>query len=260
VSLSDHYSRSRLLNEPRPWHATAGVSFWIVNLENQADSGLVAKRTFMLVSSGTKSRAGSTIFGALIALVALFPLQSCTVVSINSLYEDVTPKDPDVVFEKGLIGNWFERDQKCVTTVTIASNDDAYDLQSAQGEGCIDPREKVRQQARLVKLGAYYFVDMFPTARDVCDTCLALHQIFLMRFTADTITLIPIDAESLRALLSTKKLKLSIVPEDPRALFPDRPLTLTALSKDLKDFCSRFAADKTIFKPESAELLKRVRG
>lgn len=211
----------------------------------------------MLVSSGAKSGSGSMIFAAFLALVLLLLQQGCTVVAINSLYEDVTPKDPDVVFEKSLIGTWFERDQKCLTT-TIASNDDAYHLQSVQGDGCSDPGEKIRQQARLIKLGAHYFVDMSPRPGDVCETCLALHQIFLMSFTADTITLVPMDAERLRALLSAKKLNLSIAPEDPRALFPDRPLTLTALSKDLKDFCRRFAEDKTIFKPESAELLKKA--
>jgi hypothetical protein len=55
-----------------------------------------------------------------------------------------------------------------------------------------------------------------------------------MSFTTDTITLAPIDGERLRALLAAKKVDLSILPEDHKALFPGRPLTLTALSKDLK--------------------------
>lgn len=192
-----------------------------------------------------------------LGFVALLFLQGCTVVSINSLYEDVTPKDADVVFEKSLVGTWLEKDGKCVTTITVASNEETYDLQSVQGEGCSDPGERVRQWARLVKLGESYFVDMFPRPDDVCGTCLALHQLFLISFTKETMTLTPIDAEGVRALLSAKKLRLSIVPEDPNALFPERPLTLTASSKDLKEFCRKFAADKTIFKPESAELLKR---
>ncbi len=206
------------------------------------------------------SRLSSGIWGSFLALLALFLLQSCTVVSINSLYEDVTPEDADIVFEKGLIGSWFENDNKCVTTVTIASSEDTYDLQSVQGEGCSEPGEKVRQQARLVKLGESYFVDMFPRPEDVCDTCLALHQIFLTSFTDDMITLTPIDADRLRALLAAKKVKLSIVPEDPKTLFPERPLTLTAVSKDLKHFCRKFASDKSIFKSESAEVLKRAQG
>lgn len=180
--------------------------------------------------------------------------------SINSLYEDVTPKDADVVFENSLVGTWLEKDGKCVTTITVASNDDTYEMQSVQGEGCSHPRQKIRQQARLVKLGESYFLDMFPKPDDACDTCLALHQIFLMSFTKETLTLTPIDAERLRALISANEVKLSIVPEDPKALFPDRPLTLTASSKDLNNFCRRFAADKRIFKPESAEVLNRSGG
>jgi len=207
--------------------------------------------------SGT-SRLSFRMCEGFLAFAALLALQSCSVVSINPLYEDVTPKDPDIVVESGLVGTWSETDGECVTTVTIKSEEDEYDLQFVQGGGCSNPREKVQQQARLVKLGGFYFVDMFPNPDDVCDTCLGLHQIFLMSFTIDTITLTPIDAEGLRALLSKKKAKLSIVPEDPKALFPERPLTLTASSKDLKAFCRKFAADKTIFKPESAEMLKRV--
>lgn len=203
------------------------------------------------------SRLNCRICGPVFAIVALLLLQGCTVVSINSLYEDATPKDPDIVLEKDLVGTWFERDNKCVTTVSIVSHEDAYDLQSVQGEGCSHPGEKVRQGARLVKLGESYFVDMYPRPDDVCDTCLGLHQIFLMNFTKDKMTLTPIDAEGLRALLSAKKLKLSIVPEDPKALFPERPLTLTASSKDLKEFCRKFATDKKIFKPESSEVLNR---
>jgi hypothetical protein len=35
-------------------------------------------------------------------------------------------------------------------------------------------------------------------------------------------------------------------------------MTLTGLSKELKDFCRKFASDKTIFKPESADVFKRM--
>ncbi len=213
----------------------------------------------MAFSSLTPSRLCFKICGGLLGLATALVLAGCSVASINSLYEDVTPKDPDIVFEKGIIGAWTASDAKCVTTVTITSNEDIYDLQSVdEGQGCPEPAQKIRQQARLVRLGTYYFLDISSRPDDVCEACLALHQIFLTSFTKDTITLIPIDADGLRAAISAKKVTLSTVPEDPKMIIPERPLTLTALSKDLKAFCHGFAEDKTVFKPESAEMLKRT--
>jgi hypothetical protein len=185
-------------------------------------------------------------------------LPGCSVVSINPLYEDVSPKDPDIVFEKSLVGSWTATDEKCETTVTVSWKNDVYDLQSMQGKGCADPKEKIHEQARLVKLDNYYFLDIFPRPDDVCSTCIALHQVLLVSFAQDTLSLTPIDDDGLRAALATRTVTLSMVPEGPKMLISGHPMTLTSLSKDLKDFCRKFAGDKTMFKPKSAEVLKRA--
>lgn len=206
-----------------------------------------------------RSRLPLRIAGMLLALAGLLALSACSVVSINPLYEDVTPKDPDIVFENNLTGAWNATDGKCVTILTITFKEDIYDLQSAkQGKGCTDLDEKVRQHGRLVKLGNYYFLDISPRPEDVCVMCLAVHQLFLTSLTKDTLALTPIDSDGLKAALAAKTAALSTLPEDPRMLIPERPMTLTALSKDLKDFCRRFAGDKSIFKPESTDVLKRM--
>ncbi|MFY9680221.1 MAG: hypothetical protein WA424_02095 [Candidatus Sulfotelmatobacter sp.] len=196
--------------------------------------------------------------GICLVIVGLLVLPGCEVMSIHPLYEDVSPKDPDIVLDKDLAGSWSLTDGKCTTTLTVTAKEEIYDFRSVkEGEGCSDAGEEARMQARLVKLDSYYFLDVSPRAEDVCDTCLALHWISLARFDKDTLSLTPIDSDGLNELLRAGTVHLKILPEDPKLLIPERPTTLTALSKDLKNFCRKFAGNKKIFKPESTETLTR---
>jgi hypothetical protein len=170
----------------------------------------------------------------------------------------VSPKDPDVVLDKDLAGSWSVTDGKCTTILTVTAKDEIYDFRSVkEGEGCSDPGEEARQQARLVKLDGYHFLDVSPWEEDVCVTCLALHWISLARFDKDTLSLTPIDSDGLKKLLQAGTVHLNVLPEDPKLLIPERPMMLTALSKDLKNFCRKFAGNKKVFKPESTETLTR---
>jgi hypothetical protein len=191
-------------------------------------------------------------------IAGLLVLPGCDVMSIHPLYEDVSPKDPDIVLDKDLAGSWSLTNGKCTTTLTVTAKDEVYDFRAVEeGEGCSDPGKETRQQARLVKLDSYYFLDVSPREEDVCVTCLALHSISLVRFDKDTLSLTPIDSDGLNKLLQAGTVHLKILPEDPKLLIPERPMTLTALSKDLKNFCRKFAGNKKIFKPESTETFKR---
>jgi hypothetical protein len=212
----------------------------------------------MSLSAPIPSRLTLRIAGIVIVFAGLQLPLGCGVVSVNPLYEDVSPKDPDIVFEKALLGSWTFMDDKCQTTVTITSKDDVYDLRSVQGKGCADPKEKTRGQARLVKLDKYYFLDVSPLPGDVCGTCLALHTILLVAFPKDMLLLTPIDDDGLRAAFAAKTATLSTLPEDPNELIHGRPMTLTGLSKELKDFCRKSGSDKTIFNPESVGVFKRI--
>jgi hypothetical protein len=190
-----------------------------------------------------------------VAIAGLLVLSGCWVESINSLYEEASidnpHKDPDVVFDQGLTGSWSTvDDDKCTTLLTIASKDELYDLQSTeQGEGCSDPGKKSRYQARLVKLDAYYFLDISPMPDDVCEMCLAKHTILQVKIDKDAFSLTPIDSDWLKKSLAAKAVVLPTLPNDTDML--------TASSADLKGFCRKFAGDKAVFKPESMETFKR---
>jgi len=205
-----------------------------------------------------RSRVPFKRIGIGLVIAGLLVLPACDVMSIHPLYEDVSPKDPDIVLDKDLAGSWSLTDGKCTTILTVAAaKGEIYDFRAvAEGEGCSDPGKETRQQARLVKLDSYYFLDVSPREEDVCATCLALHWISLARFDKDALTLTPIDSDGLNKLLQAGTVHLKILPEDPN-LIPERPMTLTALSKDLKNFCRKFAGNKKVFKPESTEMFKR---
>ncbi|MGA9980526.1 MAG: hypothetical protein WBQ08_18040 [Candidatus Sulfotelmatobacter sp.] len=211
----------------------------------------------MSCHSVIRSRARFKHVGIGLVIAGLL-LPACDVMSIHPLYEDVSPKDPDIVFDKNLAGSRSLTDGKCTTILTVAAaKDEIYDFRAVEGgEGCSDPGKETRQEARLVKLDSYYFLDVSPREEDVCVTCLALHWISLARFDKEALALTPIDSDGLKRLLQAGTVHLKILPEDPK-LMPERPMTLTALSKELKKFCRKFAGNKTVFKPESTETYTR---
>jgi hypothetical protein len=189
-----------------------------------------------------------------LAFFALLALPGCWVTSINPLYEEgpSSSKDPDVVFDQSLIGTWMAVADKCAAPLTITSKNQVYDLQSPgrlESEGCKGAEKPSHYQARLVKLDASYFLDVSPIASDVCDMCLAEHNIFLAKLDKETLSITPIDSDWLKKSITAKTVTLATLGDDTD--------TITASSKELKSFCRRFAGDKAVFKPESISTFKR---
>jgi hypothetical protein len=197
-------------------------------------------------------RLSRRITGIVLALAGLIVLPGCWVTSINSLYEDgfLQSKDPDVVSDQRLTGTWTVIDDKCTTVLTISAMGDAYDLQSKQqGRGCVNRGEKFREQARLVKLGAHYFLDSSPLDKDVCQECLAKHTIYEVKIDENLLSLIPIDSDWLKNAVESKTVTLATVPNDTDKV--------TALSADLKAFCRKYADDPEAFKSIPGLVFKR---
>ena len=76
-------------------------------------------------------------------------------------------------------------------------HDTAYDR--VQGSGLLD---------------SYYFLDLSPVNKDVCDMCLAKHEIFLAKFDKDSLSLTPIDSDWLKKSISQKTVSLATVADD----------------------------------------------
>ncbi len=189
----------------------------------------------------------------LLALAGLLVMLGCWVTSINPLYEeDLSGKDPDVVFDQGLIGSWIEVGDKCSLPTTITGKDGVYDLQSTgKGDGCGDSVTPSHFQARLVKLDDNYFLNVSPMADDVCDMCIARHNILLAKFDKTTLSTTPMDSDWLKKAIAAKTVTL--------ATMPDNSDTLIASTKDLKAFCRKYAGDKDVFRPDSIEVARYTR-
>ncbi len=184
--------------------------------------------------------------GIALALAALLALPGCWVTLINPLYEEWS-NDPDLVFDQRLVGSWAELGDKCTAPLTITAKDGVYDLQSTgKGQGCGDSAGPSHYQARLVKLDAYYFLDISPTAEDVCDMCIARHSIYLAEFGNTTLTMTPIDSDWLKKAIAAKTVTLATMPDDSD--------TVVASTQDLKAFCRKYAADKAVFRPDSTDV------
>ncbi len=193
-------------------------------------------------------RSVSRFLAITFAMVCLISLSGCWVTSLNSLYED--GKDSDVVVENRLVGAWsFTDDDQCVTTVTFALKDQGYSVRSIQeGEKCGEPGIAKLQEAKLVKLGEHEFLDVSPRSEDVCDACLAKHEIYMAKISEDGLELIPINWDWLNSAIESKTVELSTLKDDTD--------TLTASSKELKAFCREYANDEQVFSPEGLMLRK----
>jgi len=138
--------------------------------------------------------------GIALALLGLLVLPGCWVQSIHGLYEEGMSKpDPDVVVDQRLTGTWSvsepgsEDEGNCKAMLVISSQNEAYGLRWPAQEGCSDPEKNYA--ARLVKLDTHYFLDAVAPQDAVCDTCIAMHQIFRLDFDRDGFSLTPIDSD-----------------------------------------------------------------
>jgi hypothetical protein len=248
VLATVHYNRTETAEIAHGNGEGLGVSFWEKRLQLLLEgllrlAGGAIMSLYVRAIRGRRSRPAAI----LLILAGLLLLSGCWVTSINPLYEQ--GKDPDVVVEPVLAGTWSFTDDQCVTTLTITVHEQGYDLQyESTGEKCSDAGKVIHQEAHLVKLGAHEFLDVEPRAADVCDMCLAKHQIFLAKIGKDSATLTPIDSEWLEAAIQAKTVTLATLPDDTD--------TLTASTKDLKEFCRKYAEDQAAFKP-SGLVLKR---
>ncbi len=136
-----------------------------------------------------------------IALVFAWLLvpSGCWVTSIHPLYEDdFSSQDPDVVSDQSLIGSWMEVGGKhCAADDRSQGRSLRSAIDGQGGRGAATPVSPSHSRARLVKLDAYCFLDISPMAEDVCDMCIARHNILLAEFDKTSLTVTLIDAPRL---------------------------------------------------------------
>jgi len=189
----------------------------------------------------------------ILALASLLVLPSCWVYSIEPLYEKgLSHADPDLIFDQSLVGAWTQLDNDCLWILTITANQPAYEMNMAPAPECKTEEKATNYEGHLVKLGSHRFLDVSPRSREVCDLCLPLHTFFLVSQENETIGLVPLDRDWLAQATTDKKVSLTHLATQESY----DAITLTASSRELKEFVRKYADDKAAFKPDSGVKLK----
>ena len=218
------------------------------NFSSGAPTWEKAMTLFCSIRRYCSPRAGAVI----LSLAFLLMLSGCWVSSISGLEETgpFRPRDPDVTFDEVLTGAWQVTSDNCTTTLTVTATEETYDLLATEkGQQCNNAGKKDYYRARLVKLDNHLFLDVFPRPDDVCEMCLALHWIFLVKFDKDTLAMAPINSDWFKKAIEQKTVTLATMPGDTDQL--------TASAKDLKAFCRKYADNKEVFTPNPELAFKR---
>jgi hypothetical protein len=199
--------------------------------------------------SGFISSRHLRAIGVFLALAGLLVLPGCWVTSISGLSEQgLWHGDPDLIFNEGMIGTWQETSDNCLIVLTVTAKDRIYTLHTIeQGDNCDDKGKTYHNEAELFKLGDHLFLDVWP--EDLCEPCLALHWIFLVRLDGNSLSLTPIDSDWLKNAMEQGTVTLTTMPGDTD--------TLTASPRELKAFCRKYADDKSAFKPDPGLVFKK---
>jgi len=189
----------------------------------------------------------------LFVLLSLLLLSGCWVFSLHPLYED---EDVTAKFDPVLAGAWVDPNGGCL--LTFAPANESYPFfyhveymapNEKQTVGClVDTGKKLEFDGHLVKLGQHRFLDLGPTEKDICFQCLPTHSVYLVSMEKDSLSLVPLDYDWLRAALREKRLTISTTEAVESSDIGDG-LTLTLSTKDLRQFVSKYADDQSAFKP-----------
>ncbi len=200
-----------------------------------------------------------------LALAGLLALPGCWVYSVEPLYEgslshDSRP-DPDLTFDRALVGSWGRSNDDCLWILTVAANQQAYELTMAPAPECKSEDKSTRYQGHLLKLDNHLFLDVFPYSDEVCDLCLPLHSFFLLSLDNQSLALTPLDLDWMRQAVESKKVVLAHLSRHDSsyrgevATLADA-VVLTAPSSEVKKFVRRYADDKAAFNAHSDAVLK----
>jgi hypothetical protein len=209
----------------------------------------------MSLSEVIPSRFIPRILSILLMVAVLVALPACWVFSVEPFYEEEgfsSHPDPDLIFDPTLMGSWGQLDNDCLWILTISGDEKSYGLKMAPAPECKRDEKATEYVAHMVKVGNSRMLDVQPMPDEVCDLCMSLHTVFLVSREGDVLNFIPLDPEWLSQAITDKKVTLARL--ESHRMFP--PVTLTASSKELKEFVRKYADDKAAFKANPDVKLK----
>jgi len=160
--------------------------------------------------------------------------------SLHPLYTDKT-----LHFDQNLVGTWLDKDSSVWTFVQTSAK--AYELIYTE------KGSPGRFDARLVKLGKYTFLDLFPKELVMQNGfykfhMIPVHSIIRVWIDEKNLRMSMLDQEWFKNQIEKKKIKLA---HERR----ENEFILTASTADLQKFVLKYADDPKAF-PEPGELRK----
>jgi hypothetical protein len=205
----------------------------------------------MALSDAFRSRRLLGFSRTALIVAALLVLPACWMFSIRPLFDG--PSDPDLTFDPNLVGAWSHVAENCRWTLAVGASARAYNFAMSPGTGCKGDEKTTHYLGYLIKLDNHRFLDVEPSAKDMCDLCLAAHTFVLVSIRGSTLSLTPLDGDWLFKAINDKQVVLAHVGGDGEYI----DMTLTARPAELKDFLRKYADDKAVFKPSTSLLFTR---
>ena len=176
-----------------------------------------------------------------ILLTLLWIMTGCLTLSVHPLYFE-----EDLIFEEGLIGTWGPKDaEKNLSELWIfkKAGDNEYRLiikEKGSQDGVFE--------ARLLKLGKYMFLDIFPEEPDTGNEFFNMHLIpahsFLrVSLQGHVLQLALFDLEWLKNNIEKKKIKIKHERRDDL-------IVLTASTKELQELVLEHIEEAFVFEDE----------
>jgi hypothetical protein len=180
----------------------------------------------------------------IVTFVLALVLAGCVSSSLQPLFTD-----KDIAFEPALNGTWVDQDGEEQLVFSSWSDRTGYTvIHSKQGN------HPASFEARLVQLGDYRFVDLYPTEPAMPNDLYAAHFIGVHSFhrvwlDEDKLRIATLDPDWLRKMISENGLEIGhAVVNDGH----DDAIVLTAPTAKLQELVVRYAGDPQAF-PEPAE-------
>ena len=178
---------------------------------------------------------------ALVFLLLLL-LPACWVYSVHPLVAD----DDELAFDKELLGAWSDA-SGCALTFSRFFDEKMYRVVYAAppagpGGGClIDRGQTAAFDGRMIEIGHFRFLDLFPVDRESRHHQIRLHSFYRIKVEREALQLTPLNLDWLRQ--QVREHRLSLEGRDDA----DQAFVLTSITKDLQDFLRAYGGSEEAF-------------
>ena len=195
---------------------------------------------------------GTLLFGIAMLMIGCVP-------SLHPLYTK-----EDIFIEPALVGTWVNNDESEIWRFELSS--DGYQLSHSvrksrppeNGNREAEQFETAEFEARLVRIGNYLFIDLFPEEPEIEDDLykihlLPVHTILRVWLEGDALSMAMLDHDWLMTEIEGGRIRIAHERWDD-----GKNILLTASSRELQDLVAEYAENPKAF-PEPEERLHRRR-